>query len=277
MSHGNPVVGPVSQSCAAWVLAANESNSCGAREVIVRATILGVVEDARSASLLRSALAADGHTLVIVADPLETVRRITSVLPDIVILDEQGAPVPGFDLLVAIRQATSAPVIVLSENDEESATVSALDRGADEYVAKPCGELELRSRVRAVLRRAQMPSPAPKTEIVVDDRLSIDFARRAVVVGGRSISLRPTEYRLLYHLVSNAGRVLTHETLLAKVWGYEYRTEENYVRLYVTYLRQKIEKDPRRPRYILNERGLGYRFRDLMVADAEPLLLASSQ
>ncbi len=245
--------------------------------MILPATILGVTDDARDATTLRSALIADGHTVVIANDPLDTIRRLTNVLPDVVILDEQGAPAPGFDLLVAVRRATSAPVIVLSEDDSESAKVSALDRGADDYVTKPCGERELRSRVRAVLRRAHMAAPTPKTEIVVDDYLTIDFGRREVVVGGRHVPLRPTEYRLLYHLVSNAGRVLTHETLLAKVWGYEYRTEENYVRLYVTYLRQKIEEDPRHPRYILNERGLGYRFRDISAAEVEPLLIASSK
>jgi two-component system, OmpR family, KDP operon response regulator KdpE len=245
--------------------------------VIPPATILGVAGDPRGAAVLRSALVADGHRVVIVDDPRETIRRLTVILPDVVILDEPEAPDPEFDLLAALRQATSAPVIVLSGDDNEITKVSALDRGADEYVTKPCGERELRSRVRAVLRRAQMPAPTPKTQIIVDDYLAIDFGRRDVVVGGRRISLRPTEYRLLYHLVSNAGRVLTHETLLAKVWGYEYRTEENYVRLYVTYLRQKIEEDPRRPRYILNERGLGYRFRDYNLADDETLLLASSQ
>jgi two-component system KDP operon response regulator KdpE len=245
--------------------------------VIGPTTILGVVEDSRRAALLRSALSVDGYTVVTVDDPLETIRRLTTVLPDVVILDEQAAPSAGFDLLVAIRRATSVPVIVLSVDDDEAAKVSALDRGADEYVTKPCGERELRSRVRAVLRRARMPSLTPKTDIVVDDYLTIDFGRREVVVRGKHIALRPTEYRLLYHLVSNAGRILTHETLLAKVWGYEYRTEEHYVRLYVTYLRQKIEEDPRRPRYILNERGLGYRFRELAEPEAEPLLLASSQ
>src|SRR6266571_154953 len=107
-----------------------------------------------------------------------------------------------------------------------------------------------------------------KTELVVDDNLRIDFAKREVTVGGRRVQLRPTEYRLLFHLVSNAGRVMDHETLLAKVWGPEYREEENYVRLYITYLRQKIERDPRHPEYILNERGIGYRFRAL---DEKPI------
>lgn len=239
-------------------------------------TILIVAEDFRLAIDLRRALVVDGHDVHTVVDRYDAVRRITESLPDLVLLDEPATADSGFDLLAAIRHCSSVPVIVLSGRDDEASTVSALDRGADDYLATPFSEPELRSRVRAVLRRAEMPAPTPKTRVVVDDFLTIDFDRREVVAGGRRVPLRPTEYRLLYHLVNNAGRVLTHETLLAKVWGYEYRTEEHYVRLYVTYLRQKIEQDPRHPRYILNERGMGYRFADLAPAEPIPALVATS-
>jgi len=238
--------------------------------------ILVVSEDSRQAIDLHRALAVDGHEIYVAIEGFEALRRITETLPDLVILDDGNSADSGFDLLVAIRRCSSVPVIVMSDRVDEPSKVSALDRGADDYVVKPFGEQELRSRVRAVLRRAEMPAPTPKTMVVVDDYLTIDFDRREVIAGGRRVPLRPTEYRLLYHLVNNAGRVLTHETLLAKVWGYEYRTEEHYVRLYVTYLRQKIEQDPRRPRYILNERGMGYRFVDLAPAERVPALLASS-
>jgi two-component system KDP operon response regulator KdpE len=105
--------------------------------------------------------------------------------------------------------------------------------------------------------------PGQISVVEVDDYLRIDFEQRKVAAGGKEIKLRPTEYRLLRHLVSNAGRLLTHENLLSKVWGPEYRDEDHYVRLYVTYLRQKIERDPKNPEYILSERGLGYRFKEL--------------
>ena len=121
---------------------------------------------------------------------------------------------------------------------------------------------ELVSRITAVLRRHYAAPPVPQTTVHVDDRLSIDFARREVLVGGQRVNLRPTEYRLLYHLVQNAGYVQTHEMLLSKVWGPEYRDENHYLRLYITYLRQKIEQDPASPKYILTERGVGYRFID---------------
>jgi DNA-binding response OmpR family regulator len=116
--------------------------------------------------------------------------------------------------------------------------------------------------VKAVLRRTEMPAPVEKNVLKIDNYLQIDFDQRVVLAGGKEVKLRPTEYRLLYHLVNNAGRIMTHAQLLSKVWGYEYRDEDHYLRLYVTYLRQKIEPDSAHPRYILTERGVGYRFID---------------
>jgi DNA-binding response OmpR family regulator len=145
---------------------------------------------------------------------------------------------------------------------EEDDRVRGLELGADDYVTKPFSPRELVSRVRAVLRRTEMPSQPIHDVIQVDERLKIDFDRREVWVDGQLVKLRPTEYRLLYHLVKNAGWVVPHEQLLAKVWGYEYRDETHYLRLYINYLRQKLEKDPSDPHYILTERGVGYRFVD---------------
>jgi len=154
-------------------------------------------------------------------------------------------------------------VIMLTVRQNEQDKIQGLDIGADDYIAKPFNPRELLSRIRALLRRSFMAAPARKTEIVVDHDLKIDFSRREVIVRGEKVVLRPTEYRLLYHLVSNAGKLLTHETLLSKVWGRDYRDETHYLRLYITYLRQKIEPAPAHPKYILNERGVGYRFKEL--------------
>jgi two-component system KDP operon response regulator KdpE len=151
---------------------------------------------------------------------------------------------------------------MLTAKGEEDDRVRGLELGADDYVTKPFSPRELVSRVRAVLRRTETPSVAVHEVIEVDDRLHIDFDRREVWVEGNLVKLRPTEYRLLYHLVQNAGWVVPHDQLLAKVWGYEYREETHYLRLYINYLRQKLEKDPANPEYILTERGVGYRFVD---------------
>jgi two-component system KDP operon response regulator KdpE len=189
-------------------------------------------------------------------------EKLTEELPDLVILDVMMPEMDGFETLRKIREVSTTPVILLTVRGKEVDKVKGLDLGADDYVTKPFSPRELVSRVKALLRRAEIPSPAPKTEIRVDDNLCIDFSRRKLMVRGKEVHLRPTEYRLLYHLVSNAGRILTHETLLRRVWGYDYRDEDQYLWLYITYLRRKIEADPKHPKYILGERGIGYRFRE---------------
>ncbi len=151
---------------------------------------------------------------------------------------------------------------MLTVKADESDKVKGLELGADDYVTKPFSPKELSSRVKAVLRRAELPAPVEKSLLKIDDYLQIDFDHRRVIAGGQEVKLRPTEYRLLYHLVSNAGRIMTQDQLLSKAWGYEYREESHYLRLYITYLRQKIEPDPAHPRYILTERGVGYQFVD---------------
>jgi two-component system KDP operon response regulator KdpE len=180
-----------------------------------------------------------------------------------VLLDVMMPELDGFETLRMLREFSNVPVIMLTAKGEEDDKVYGLELGADDYVTKPFGSRELSSRVRAVLRRTDMPTASPDQAVLkIDDRLSVDFNRREVIVEGRRTKLRPTEYRLLYHLIENAGWTVPHEQLLAKVWGYEYRDETHYVRLYVNYLREKIEEDPSNPKYILTERGVGYRFMD---------------
>jgi two-component system KDP operon response regulator KdpE len=168
----------------------------------------------------------------------------------------------GFEVLERIREQSTIPVIMLTAKGEEDDRVRGLELGADDYVTKPFSPRELVSRVRAVLRRTESESSAAAGIIQVDNRLKLDFNRREIWVDDELVQLRPTEYRLLYHLVQNAGWVITHEQLLTKVWGYEYRDEPHYVRLYINYLRKKLEEDPANPKYILTERGVGYRFVD---------------
>jgi two-component system KDP operon response regulator KdpE len=174
----------------------------------------------------------------------------------------------GFEVLRIIRETSNVPVIMLTAKGEEDDRVRGLELGADDYVTKPFSPRELVSRVRAVLRRTETTGVSTHGLIEVDERLKLDFERREIWVDGELVKLRPTEYRLLYHLVQNAGWVVTHDQILAKVWGYEYRDEPHYVRLYINYLRKKLEEDPANPKYILAERGVGYRFVDFRRKDS---------
>jgi len=225
-------------------------------------TILVVDDEPRIAEAVTMNLELDGYQVLVASDGQEALRKITEELPDLVILDVMMPDMDGFETLRRIREISNVPVIMLTVKGAEADKVKGLELGADDYVTKPFGPKELISRAKAALRRAQIPGPVSKTEIRVDDDLSVDFSRHKVIVRGKEIHLRPTEYRLLYHLVSNAGRVVTHETLLRKVWGYEYRNEDQYLWLYITYLRQKLGDNSREPKYILGERGIGYRFKE---------------
>jgi two-component system KDP operon response regulator KdpE len=204
----------------------------------------------------------EGLRVIKAANGYEALEKAVKDMPDLVVLDIMMPDMDGFETLEKLREDSSVPVIFLSAKGEEVDRIRGLDLGADDYIAKPFSPRELVSRIRAVLRRTEPAASASASEIVVDDELRINFDQRKVIARGEEIRLRPTEYRLLYQLVTNAGKLLTHETLLSRVWGTEYRDEDQYVRLYITYLRQKIEKDPKNPRYILSERGLGYRFKE---------------
>ncbi len=231
--------------------------------------ILVVDDEPRMINFIRMNLELEGHQVIEAHTGLEALEAVRTKLPDIVLLDVMMPELDGFETLRLLREFSTIPVIMLTAKGEENDKVYGLELGADDYITKPFGPRELTSRIKAVLRRADMPSAAPSQAVLkIDDRLSVDFNRREVIVNGERIKLRPTEYRLLYHLIENAGWTVPHDQLLAKVWGYEYRDEAHYVRLYVNYLREKIEEDPSNPKYILTERGVGYRFVDFKREDA---------
>jgi len=224
--------------------------------------VLVVDDEPRMVRFVRMNLELEGYRVSTASNGADAVEKVRKELPDLVILDIMMPEMDGYETLERIRKVSSIPVIMLTVKAEEEDKVRGLELGADDYVVKPFSPRELMSRVRAALRRAEMPSPVRKTTIVIDEDLAADFQRREVLVRGKRVKLRPTEYRLLYHLVNNAGWVMTHEMLLSKVWGYAYRDDTQLLRLYITYLRQKIEPDPSHPKYIFNERGVGYRFVD---------------
>ena len=232
-----------------------------------RRRVLVVDDEPRMIHFIRLNLEHDGFQVSEATSGTQALEQLRDQLPDMVLLDVMMPELDGFETLRLIREISNVPVIMLTAKGEEDDRVRGLELGADDYVTKPFSPRELVSRVRAVLRRTE-PAAAGSEVIAVDDRLKIDLARREVWVEGKLVKLRPTEFKMLYHLVQNAGWVVPHEQLLAKVWGYEYRDETHYVRLYINYLRQKLEKDPSNPRYILTERGVGYRFVDFRRKDA---------
>jgi len=180
--------------------------------------------------------------------------------PDIVLLDVGLPDKDGFAVLRELRAFSDVPVVMLTARDDAMDKVKGLELGADDYVTKPFNHLELMARVKAVLRRLDMPAPASRAPSFRSGDLEVDFAKREARLRGERIDLTPTEYKLLYHLVRNAGHVLQHGTLLAKVWGREYIDEVDYIRVYIRRLRDKLGDDPEHPRYIQTERRLGYRF-----------------
>ncbi len=224
--------------------------------------ILVVDDEKRMVRFIQLNLEQDGFQVITAFNGSEALEQVRTQLPDLILLDIMMPDINGFEVLKKIREVNPVPVIMLTAKGEEDDRIQGLELGADDYITKPFSPRELVSRIRAVLRRTESFKEDQVDLINVDDRLTIDFSRREVWVEGKKVDLRPTEYRLLYHLVKNAGWVNTHEQLLSKVWGFEYQDEPHYVRLYVNYLRKKLEKDPSNPRYILTERGVGYRFVD---------------
>ncbi len=231
--------------------------------------ILVVDDESRMVDFIRMNLELESFQVLEARNGIEALDMIRKHIPELIILDVMMPQLDGFETLRMLREFSSVPVIMLTAKGEEEDKVHGLELGADDYVTKPFGARELVSRVKAVLRRTESITEPAEAILGVDDRLSVDFNRHEVIVEGEHIKLRPTEYRLLYHLIENAGWTLPHEQILAKVWGYEYRDETHYVRLYVNYLRGKIEEDPANPKYILTERGIGYRFVDFRGKDSE--------
>ena len=225
------------------------------------AKILVVDDEPHLVKLVRSNLEAQHFKVVSAMDGVSALAMVEKEGPDLVVLDIMLPGMDGFDVLQKIREFSSVPVIMLTAKDQDVDVVKGLQLGADDYVKKPFSVHELLARVEAVLRRA-MPGDdvQARPPFVVGD-FAMDFQQRKVTVRGREVKVGPTEYKLLSQLVRNAGRVMLHADLLRKVWGPEYGGETEYLRVYISYLRNKIEEDPANPKYILTEHGVGYMFK----------------
>jgi DNA-binding response OmpR family regulator len=222
--------------------------------------ILVVDDEPRMRRFVRMNLDLEGYEVLEAENGLVALQKVRDDMPDLVLLDVAMPEMDGFETLERIREVSAVPVIMLTVKNDEADRIRGLDLGADDYVTKPFSPRELLSRIRAVLRRVEPAKGSLEEPLVIDEDLQIDFPRRTVIARGEPIKLRPTEYRLLLHLVENAGWIVPQETLLSKVWGPEYRDDNQLLRLYITYLRKKIEPDPANPKYIMTERGVGYQF-----------------
>lgn len=225
--------------------------------------ILVVDDDAALVRLFEQILTGKGYEMLKASNGQEALRLFFAHKPDLVLLDIVMPEMDGWQTCSRIRDLSDVPIIMLTgQQKNEDDIVRGLDYGADDYLLKPVGSKELLARVRAILRRAELP-PALDVEKRVtysDDYLAMDIAERKVMVNGKRVKLTPIEFRLLTLLVENAGRILTHQQLLEKVWGWEYADDLDYVRIYISHLRRKIEPESTTPRYIITEPGVGYYF-----------------
>jgi two-component system, OmpR family, KDP operon response regulator KdpE len=207
---------------------------------------------------LRINLAARSYEVTTASDGASGLAAVARDRPDVLILDLGLPDMDGTEVIHGVRGWTSTPIIVLSVWGQESQKVAALDAGADDYVTKPFGMDELLARLRAAVRRA---APAPDEPVVTTADFTVDLAAKRVTrTGEGDLRLTPTEWQLLEILVRNRGRLVTQRQLLKEVWGPAYETESNYLRVYIAQLRRKLEPEPSKPRYLLTESGMGYRF-----------------
>jgi two-component system KDP operon response regulator KdpE len=220
--------------------------------------ILVIEDEPPIRRFLRASLASEGYQVTEAVSGEAALKAAAAQPPDLIILDLGLPDLDGQDVLVRLREWYTGPLIVLSARDQERQKIEALDHGADDYVTKPFGIGELLARLRTALRHAHGVA-ADATSFTLDS-LTVDFAARLVYRDGKEVHLTPLEYKLLVTMIKHSGKVLTHRFLLREVWGPQNSQENHYLRVFVASLRRKLEQDPARPRFILTEQGVGYRF-----------------
>jgi len=224
--------------------------------------ILVVDDEPQIRRLLSAGLSGYGHEVLTAADGAETLALVAQRRPDLVVLDiNLGREPDGLEVCRRLREWSRVPIIMLSVREDEMTKVKALDSGADDYLTKPFGMEELRARIEAVVRRAAIEPGAVPESVIRSGALELDLANRRVLVDGTEVHFTPQEYEILKLLATHPGKIITHKTILSKVWGPEYGEMTHYVRIYVNQIRKKLRENPAADvRYILNEPGIGYRF-----------------
>ncbi len=228
--------------------------------MVEKTSILLVDDDPQLIRLVRANLESVGYRVLVAMDARSALELVDIEMPDMVILDIMLPEIDGYELCQRIREFSALPIIMLTAKGEDVDKVRGFKLGADDYLTKPFSVQELLARVEAVLRRARSSEETKTPPTFTSGDISIDFVQRRVMVRGQEVTLTLTEYKLLSQLVTNAGRVMLHRELLARVWGTEYQDELEYLRAYVRHLRQKIEKDPHQPKCIISKPGIGYMF-----------------
>ena len=222
--------------------------------------VLVVDDEPQIVRALRINLAARGYDVSTAANGEEALRVAAAVHPEVVVLDLGLPDIDGADVIEGLRGWTNVPIIVLSARTDSGDKVAALDAGADDYVTKPFGMDELLARLRAAVRRASTTPPVGEEAVVETQAFTVDLAAKRVVRDGAEVHLTPTEWGVLELLVRNRGKLVGQKQLLQEVWGPSYASETHYLRVYLAQLRRKLEPQPSRPRHLLTEAGMGYRF-----------------
>lgn len=223
--------------------------------------ILLIEDEPQVRRFLRATLNSEGYRLVEAETGQEGLRQASSCNPALVLLDLGLPDFDGLEIIKKLREWTNLPIIILSARGQDKDKIKALDLGADDYLTKPFSAGELLARIRVSLRHRLGPGAETAEPVFAFENLKVDMPKRQVFLDDQEIHLTPIEYRLLNVLIRNAGKVITHNQLLREVWGPQYIDQVSYLRVYMTQLRHKLEKDPTRPRFFINEPGIGYRFK----------------
>jgi len=223
--------------------------------------ILLVEDEPQMRRFLRITLQGNGYRLIESVTGQDGLTQVATRNPDVVLLDLGLPDIDGLEVTRRLREWSSVPIIVISAREQEEDKIKALDAGADDYLTKPFGAGELLARIRVALRHVITQNGGSENPLFVIDNMRIDLAKRQVFLDDKEIHLTPIEYRLLAVLVKHAGKVITHSQLLKEVWGAAYADQNHYLRIYMAQLRHKLEPDPARPRFFINEPGVGYRLK----------------
>lgn len=223
--------------------------------------VLAIEDEPQMRKFLRASLTAEGYRVVEAASAAEGLALARANNPDLVLLDLGLPDADGMEVTKSLREWSSVPIVVISARGQEDDKIAALDAGADDYLTKPFGIGELMARIRVALRNKERAGAVRIDPVVNVGELTIDLDKRTVRAYGAEVHLTPHEYKLFAILMKSAGKVLTHRQLLEDVWGRSYSSQTHYLRVYMTRLRHKLEKDPARPRYLVTEPGVGYRLK----------------